>query len=279
MQQELIKAKKKLGQNFLKDRLLAQRIVNSLNLNPNDQILEIGCGTGALTKVLVGKCFYNGVELDQALYLKVKEKFGGPKRKFLNQDILSLDLSQLVERNIASFKIVGNLPYGISSPILHHISRYVDFVDLVVVMLQAEVADRLVAMPCSREYGFLTLFIHYYFNTELLFTVSPQAFKPQPKVKSKVVRLTPRSDYLLSRHDEPRFFQFIKKAFSQRRKTLRNCLKMLSSLQQERLKFELDNLSYSMEVRAEEISLTHFVELFRTVSTETSGTIQKNTIE
>ena len=279
MQQELIKAKKKLSQHFLKDRLLAKRIVDSLNLKPNDQVLEIGYGTGALTKFLVGKCFYNGVELDQSLYLKVKKEFDGPKRKFLNRDILSLDLSQLVDTDNSSLKIVGNLPYGISSPILRHIAHYIDFIDLAIVMLQAEVADRLVATPSSRDYGFLTLFVHYYFDPELLFTVSSQAFKPQPKVNSKVVRLTPRSDYLLSRQYEAPFFQFVKKAFSQRRKTLINCLKMLSSVQQEGLKFELDRLSYSMQVRAEEIPLTHFVELFRTVSLETSGTIQKNTID
>ena len=115
MQQEPIKAKKKLSQHFLKDRLLAKRIVDSLNLKPNDQVLEIGYGTGALTELLVGKCFYNGVELDQSLYLKVKKEFDGPKRKFLKElrNFPETSISSKISRSSKKstfFKKLRNFP-------------------------------------------------------------------------------------------------------------------------------------------------------------------------
>ncbi len=263
MQQEPVRAKKRLGQHFLNNPSLARRVVAGLNLKLEDTVLEIGCGTGSLTRHLVDRGFYIGVELDTVLCSRLQQKYGGRGIEFLNRDILTLDLGRLRNRFASNgFRVVGNLPYAISSPILQHLARYVDVIDLAVVMLQAEVAGRLVAEPGGREYGVLTLIIQYYFRAEPLFTVPPQAFKPRPKVDSRVVRLIPQPHRLLRSDDERCFFQFVKRAFSQRRKTLRNCLKAITPERQDRLMEKLEELGYPKTVRAEEISLAHFLEIF-----------------
>ena len=262
-----LRAKKTLGQNFLQSTFLSKRIVASVGLSPEETILEIGCGTGSLTQHLIVTQSYIGVEVDQRLCARLQQQYEGPGIKFLNRDILTVDFTQLRRRQpSSSFKIVGNLPYSISSPILQHLTHHVDVIDLVVVMLQSEVADRIIAEPGSRKYGVLTLIIQYYFSPQLLFSVPPHAFKPQPKVHSKVVRLRPQSNRALQLHDESRFFRFIKTAFSQKRKTLKNCLKGIPRYHQDHLRFLLHELHYPPNVRAEEVSLAHFVELFLSVS-------------
>ena len=266
MQQEPIRAKKRLGQHFLNNPSLARRVVAGLNLEPEDAVLEIGCGTGALTRHLVDRGLYIGVELDTVLCSRLQQRYGGPGIEFLNRDILTLDLGRLRNRFASNgFRVVGNLPYAISSPILQHLAGYGDVIDLAVVMLQAEVAERLVAKPGGRAYGVLSLIIQYYFRAEPLFTVFPQAFKPRPKVDSKVVRLIPQAHRSLKPADEGCFFQFVKRAFSQRRKTLRNCLKEITPKGQERLTEILEEFGYPKTVRAEGISLAHFLELFRSL--------------
>ena len=258
-----VKAKKRLGQYFLHKPSLARRIVAGLGLQGNDTVVEIGCGTGALTGDLVGKGPYIGVELDSVLCSRLRQRYGGPGIEFLNRDILTLDLGELRNRHAApGFRVVGNLPYAISSPILQHLARHAGVIDLAVVMVQAEVADRLAASPGGRDYGVLTLIIQYYFRIESLFGVPPQAFKPKPKVDSKVVRLVPRPHRPLKPEDESAFFGFVKQAFSQRRKTLRNCLKKVEPEAWERMAETLQKLGYPGTVRAEKISLAHFLELF-----------------
>ena len=262
-----MRAKKNLGQNFLQSTFFSKRIVASIGLNPEETILEIGCGTGSLTKHLIVTQSYIGVEVDQRLCARLQQQYKGPGIKFLNRDILTVDLTHLRSRQSSpSFKIIGNLPYSISSPILQHLTHHVDVIDQAVVMLQSEVADRIIAEPGNRKYGVLTLMIQYYFRPQILFSIPPHAFKPQPKVHSKVIRLCPHSNRALQLHDESRFFRFIKKAFSQKRKTLKNCLKGMPRYPQDRLRFLLHELHYPPNVRAEEISLSHFVELFLSVS-------------
>ena len=263
MQQQPARAKKRLGQHFLHKPSLARRIVAGLGLEGNDTVVEIGCGTGALTGDLVGKGPYIGVELDAVLCSRLRQRFGGPGIEFLNRDILTLDLGELRNRHASpGFRVVGNLPYAISSPILQHLARHAGVIDLAVVMVQAEVADRLAASPGGRDYGVLTLIIQYYFRIEPLFAVPPQAFKPKPKVDSKVVRLVPRPHRPLKPEDESAFFGFVKQAFSQRRKTLRNCLKKVEPEAWKRMAETLRELGYPGTVRAEKISLAHFLELF-----------------
>ena len=265
MQQKHIVAKKSLGQHFLQDRDTIEKIVRSLDLNRQDVVLEIGCGTGALTRRLVENAKqYIGIELDTALFEGLEQSFGEPQAVFLNRDILNVNLYQLQEEYLSSrgkFKVVGNIPYYISSPVLEHLARHNSVVDLAVIMLQAEVADRVVALPGTREYGVLTLMSQYYFQCEELFSVGRRAFRPAPKVLSKVVRLTPKtSRQLLSEQERP-FFEFVKKSFSQRRKTLRNCLKG-SELEEENLQAWLERLNYPPDVRAEKISLADFLSFY-----------------
>ncbi len=264
MQQQPVRAKKRLGQHFLKHPSLARKIVAGLGLEESDTVLEIGCGAGALTVNLVGQGRrYIGVELDAGLCSLLRRRFGGPGIEFLHRDILTLDLGALRKRHAGNgFRVVGNLPYAISSPILQHLARHAAVIDLAVVMVQAEVADRLAAGPGGRDYGVLSLMVQYHFRPEPLFAVPPRAFKPKPKVDSKVVRLVPRSHRPLRPAEESLFFGFVKQAFSQRRKTLRNCLADLQPEAWERLAGALRELGYPAAVRAEKISLAHFLQLF-----------------
>lgn len=264
MQQQPVRANKRLGQHFLKHPSLARRIAACLDLEASDTVLEIGCGTGALTGNLVGQvCRYTGVEVDAVLCSRVRQRFSGPGIEFLNRDILTLDLGELRKRHAGNgFKVVGNLPYSISSPILQHLARHSAVIDLAVVMLQAEVVDRLAAFPGGRDYGVLSLIVQFHFRAEPLFVVPPQAFKPKPKVDSKVVRLVPRPCRPLKPEAESLFFGFVKQAFSQRRKTLRNCLGEIQPEAWARLSQTLRELGYPATVRAEKISLAHFLQLF-----------------
>jgi len=264
MQQQPVRANKRLGQHFLKHPSLARRIVAGLGLEEGGTVLEIGCGTGAVTANLVDQgCRYIGVEVDDRLCSQLRRRFSGPGIEFLNRDILTLDLGEIRKRHAGyGFKVVGNLPYAISSPILQHLARHAGVIDLAVVMLQAEVADRLAAGPGGRDYGVLSLIVQYHFRPEPLFVVPPQAFKPKPKVDSKVVRLVPRPRRPLRPAEESLFFVFVKQAFSQRRKTLRNCLGEVQPEAWARLSQTLLELGYPATVRAEKISLTHFLQLF-----------------
>lgn len=264
MQQQPVRANKRLGQHFLKHPSLARKIVAGLGLEEGNTVLEIGCGTGALTGNLVGQgCRYLGVEVDDLLCSQLRRRFSGPGIEFLNRDFLTLDLDEIRKRHAGNgFRVVGNLPYAISSPILQHLSRHSAVIDLAVVMLQAEVADRLAAVPGGRDYGVLSLIVQYHFRPEPLFVVPPQAFKPKPKVDSKVVRLVPLPLRPLRPAEESLFFGFIKQAFSQRRKTLRNCLGDVQPEAGARLSRTLRELGYPATVRAEKISLPHFLRLY-----------------
>jgi 16S rRNA (adenine1518-N6/adenine1519-N6)-dimethyltransferase len=270
MQQKQLTAKKGLGQNFLHNPAIIHKIVDSLNLREEDVVLEIGCGTGALTSQLAGKTrFYVGVEIDTALCDNLVKSFLGGTICFLNKDILKLDLTSLRQELSlfpAKFKIVGNLPYYISSPILEHLSQNTEVIEYAVIMLQAEVADRLLAEPGTKEYGVLTLLTQYYFKIRELFAVNPRAFWPVPKVDSKVVRLVPQPARPLRREEEEAFFALVKRAFSQRRKTLANCLKGYPQLGSEQLASWLQSQNYPLDLRGERLSLDDFVGLFRVLS-------------
>jgi 16S rRNA (adenine1518-N6/adenine1519-N6)-dimethyltransferase len=272
MQLEQIRAKKSMGQHFLQDPGALKKIVNCMSLSRGDVVLEIGCGTGSLTQYLIGRVQkLIGVELDRQLFQYLEDNFGGAQVVFLNQDILTLDLDRLQKEYLppgAKFKAVGNLPYYISSPIISYLAEHASLLDLAIIMLQAEVADRLVARPRTKDYGILTLIAQYYFEVKELFTVHPRAFKPAPNVYSKVVQLIPKSSRPLGSNQEAEFFKFLKQSFSQRRKTLKNSLKEFRHLEDNRLEDLLEELNYPPRGRAEEISLEHFVALFERLSND-----------
>lgn len=265
MNHEHVVAKKRLGQNFLHDLNVVRRIVSSLELAATDIVLEIGCGTGALTRHMVSKPRqFVGVELDKSLFQRLADQHSSPCTVFLNQDILKLDLSELMHRlrqPRAKLKVVGNLPYYISSPIIEWLGKQSGMIESATVMLQAEVADRLMASPGSKEFGVLSLVASYYFTVTKLMDVRPGAFRPVPKVSSTLLRLKPKTQRILDPKEELALFAFIKQSFSQRRKTLWNCLK--GSVDKSRLEAILGRLGHPPNTRAETLSLEDFLSLFR----------------
>jgi len=262
--QKLMRPRKGLGQNFLRSPSVVRRIVESLELSPQDQLLEIGCGTGALTREVLGKThLFIGVEIDPALCEQLQQEFRGESFFFLNRDFLKLDCRELPGISVggSGLKVVGNLPYYVTSPILEKLCRWSAFLDRAVLMMQAEVAERLCASPGGKEYGVLTVLTGCYFHLEELMTVPPSAFFPRPKVTSKVVRLIPRTRRLLEAGEEQRFEQLVKRSFSQRRKTLANCLKGLPGFKPEQLQPWLQTRGFPVDVRAERLSLQDFLDL------------------
>lgn len=262
--------RKSLGQHFLRDPEVIRKIVASLNLSPQDNVLEIGCGTGALTVHLAGKVRkFVGVELDVRLFRRLNSSLAGTGVRFLHGDVLALDLSRLAQEFSSSsgkIKVVGNLPYYLSSPIIEWLGHYSEVIHSATIMLQAEVADRLQAAPGGKEYGVLTVMTSYHFLCRRLFEVRPGSFKPVPKVSSAVVRLEPRSARPLRLSEEEPFFDFVKRSFSQRRKTMKNCLKGRVDL--ERLEAGLARLGHAPDARAEVLTLDEFIELFETICLE-----------
>jgi 16S rRNA (adenine1518-N6/adenine1519-N6)-dimethyltransferase len=242
-----------------------RRIVNSLELAATDVVLEIGCGTGALTRHIVSKPQqFVGVEVDRRLFQKLADQYSSPSVMFLNQDILRLDLSELTQRlhqPPRKLKVVGNLPYYISSPIVEWLGRQSGVIESATIMLQAEVADRLMASPGSKEFGVLSLVATYYFAIAKVMDVRPGAFRPVPKVSSTVLQLKPKTQIRLGSEEECALFAFLKQSFSQRRKTLRDCLKGL--VDKPSLEAMLDRLGHPPDSRAEALSLEDFISLFK----------------
>jgi 16S rRNA (adenine1518-N6/adenine1519-N6)-dimethyltransferase len=260
----------RLGQNFLIDPRVARKIVGALDIGCEDTVLEIGAGRGNLTELAVQQAgAVMAVELDWKLAAFLRQKFeGNPKVRLLEQDILELDIDDAArEAGKEKIKVLGNLPYYITSPCLMHLFRYHRSIAEIVVMVQEEVARRIVAKPGSPDYGLLSLTCQYYSHAELLFTVGPRAFKPQPKVRSGVVRMdvAPRREALgIQPDDEWTFWSLLRQAFSQRRKTLFNNWK--GAVREERLRTAMEKLGIDARSRAEALSLEQFAALFAALS-------------
>ena len=223
--ESFVRPKKSLGQHFLKDENIARKITESLPENAVN-ILEIGPGMGVLTKYLLelqGKsCFFIDTDRESTDFLA--EKYPENKDLFIQGDILKYDLSGLFKEK---FVIIGNFPYNISSQIFFRILEHRDQVTHVVGMVQKEVAERMASGPGSKRYGILSVLLQAFYRIEYLFTVNETVFFPPPRVKSAVLRLS-RNEREGLDCDERKFFQVVKTAFNQRRKTLRNALKPLA---------------------------------------------------
>jgi 16S rRNA (adenine1518-N6/adenine1519-N6)-dimethyltransferase len=219
----IVKAKKRLGQHFLKDKNIAGKIVDSLQQSQISDVLEIGPGMGVLTQFLLRKENYRTtvVEIDPESVEYLKLHYPQLEDRIIQGDFLKLNLKKYFRDH---FAVIGNFPYNISSQIFFQILEYRDQVPEIVCMLQKEVAERLSAGPGSKTYGILSVILQTYYQIEYLFTVSEQVFIPPPKVKSAVIRLS-RNDREKPDCNELLFFQIIKASFNQRRKTLRNSLK------------------------------------------------------
>lgn len=218
-----VKAKKNLGQHFLKDTNIARKIVESLQLQQIGDVLEIGPGMGVLTRFLLQNenCRTTVVEIDRESVAYLNSHFPQLAGRIIEGDFLKMDLASRFE---GPFAVIGNFPYNISSQIFFHLLDYRDRVPEIVCMLQKEVAERLSAGPGSKTYGILSVILQTFYDIEYLFTVSETVFIPSPKVKSAVIRLR-RNSKSRPDCDEELFFRIIKTSFNQRRKMLRNSLK------------------------------------------------------
>ena len=220
------RARKRFGQNFLHDNRVIERIVQAVSPKPGDILVEIGPGLGALTSPLLAASeALTVVELDRDLAAGLPGRVPYPERlTIMEGDALRFDFSQLKkgDRNI---RVVGNLPYNISTPLLFHLLQYDNVVQDMHFMLQKEVVDRIVAAPDSKDYGRLSVMIQYYCKPGFLFEVPPGAFNPPPKVTSAVFRLLPHAQKPVQARDEKQFAALVAHVFTQRRKTLRNTLK------------------------------------------------------
>ena len=258
-----VKAKKHLGQHFLKDPSICQRIAGDLKMAKSQNVLEVGPGTGALSKWLIAdkriqELYLMDVDEESITYLKMLY----PERSsnILFEDFLSYDMNKFLPGE--SFNVVGNFPYNISSQILFRCLEFKDRIPEIVGMFQREVAQRIAKGPGSKQYGILSVFMQAYYDIEYLFTVDEDVFDPPPKVKSGVIRCT-RNQRTSLPCDEKLFKRVVKTAFNQRRKTLRNSLKpLLSGL-------ELPE-KYSGE-RPEQCSVEDFILLTEMIGRQNEG--------
>ncbi len=262
-----LRAVKMLGQNFLVDHNVIRRIIKTVNPHEGDNILEIGPGQGAITAELADSgANLLAIELDRRLAPILAETFSqNPRVEIIEADILKTDLEALLKsRNAGKWKVAANLPYNISSQVL---IRFLDTPQLfsqLVLMLQKEVGDRLVAPPACKEYGILTLFCSLHFEVTRAFIVKPGAFQPVPKVDSVVLQFLPLASPRAEVGDEKLFRQIVKAAFSQRRKTLWNCLKSSTLFKDtEQLYSLLDSCGIDGSRRGETLSLEEFASISR----------------
>lgn len=245
-----VRAKKHLGQHFLKDKNIAERIVNSLLISEPTHVLEVGPGTGVLTDHLIQNPFIdlNAVEIDEESVRYLKKKYSN--LAIIEGDFLTMNLMELF--NEEQFSVIGNFPYNISSQIFFKLLPLKDQVPMIVCMLQKEVAERLASPPGNKSYGILSVLLQAYYEIEYLFTVSEHVFNPPPKVKSAVIRLK-RNQIMSLNCDEALFKTVVKLGFNQRRKTLRNALKQMIGT--------FPSSHPMLDKRAEQLNVSDFVEL------------------
>lgn len=248
------KARKRFGQNFLIDHGVIRDIVRAVHPQKNDVIVEIGPGKGAITQLLADSCDnISVIELDRDLVPWLKVKFEKhPNFQLFQADALQFDFAQLIKPEQA-LRIVGNLPYNISTPLIFHLLTYSTQVHDMHFMLQKEVVKRMAAQAGDSAYGRLGIMVQYYCAVENLFEVPPTAFDPAPKVDSAIVRLVPHKELPHPATNFKTLEKLVNVAFQQRRKTLRNALKQLLDPS------IIEQLPIDTSARAEEISLAEYV--------------------
>jgi 16S rRNA (adenine1518-N6/adenine1519-N6)-dimethyltransferase len=245
-------ARKRFGQNFLADEHYVDRIVAAVDPRPGQNIVEIGPGLAALTAKLVARAGHvTAVEIDRDLVAALRERFDAAHLTLVEGDALDFDFATLG----TDLRVVGNLPYNISSPLLFHLVAQVPSIRDLTVMLQKEVVDRMTAVPGTPQYGRLTVMLGCVFAVERLFVVPPGAFRPAPKVHSAVARLTPLHERAPRIADPTLYARLVAAAFSQRRKTLRNALASLCDAE------ALRSAGIDPGVRGETLSVADFVRL------------------
>jgi 16S rRNA (adenine1518-N6/adenine1519-N6)-dimethyltransferase len=248
--------RKRFGQNFLTDRAILDHIIRAINPQPGDLMVEIGPGLGAMTRLLMASLDHlHAVEVDRDLVQHLEKTLDRAKLNIHQRDALQFDFSELAAGQDKKLRVVGNLPYNISSPLLFHLAQFVPIVLDQHFMLQKEVVERMVAGPGSKTYGRLSVMLQWRYQMELLFIVPPEAFDPPPKVESAIVRMIPIAEPLAC--DASALERVVTQAFSQRRKVIRNCL---SGMFKEN---ELIDAGVDPQTRPETIPLEQYVTLAR----------------
>jgi 16S rRNA (adenine1518-N6/adenine1519-N6)-dimethyltransferase len=254
----VLKPIKSLGQNFLRDENILRKIVESLNLRSGDVVVEIGPGQGALTKHLVDQpIILIGIEVDQRA-IDLLQQTIGEKMTLFHADVLDANLHALSEKHQKKLRIIGNIPYYLTSEILFWLFDAQPVVTDATLMMQLEVARRLVAPSKNKEYGILSVFTQLYTDCEILFKVSRNCFFPRPDVDSAVVRLKFKEQ--LPVYDEHLFRSVVRATFGKRRKTLRNGLKFMGLDDA-----VLDQISFDLTKRPEELSVDEFLSLAESI--------------
>lgn len=259
---------KSLGQNFLVDRNIIEKILHSADIGPQDAVLEIGPGRGALTGRLAeqaGRLVL--VEYDHALAASLAERYQNePHVVVVDADILTVDLIKLLGEAQAGWKVVANLPYNISSPVLFKLLEFRALFSRMVLMLQREVGERLVSAPGCSDYGVTTALLGLWFDMRREFIVPPGCFNPKPKVDSAVISFVPLKNPRVNVGSEEIYRRVVKGAFAMRRKTLSNCLKATELAGPDELNRMFDMSGIDGQRRGETLSLEEFALLSRFLS-------------
>ncbi len=261
-----IKANKNLGQNFLINEEVVNNIVGCSNIEKEDLVIEIGPGLGTLTKYLLekaGKVIC--IELDTKMLQILEDRFSLYNNfELINNDVLKVDLKNIIEKEkaedkIKNVKIVANLPYYITTPIIMKLLEEELELESITVMIQKEVADRLIAVPGQKNTGAITYSVYYYASSEAIMEVPNSSFIPEPEVTSKVIKLNIRKEPIVTPKDKEKMFKIIKYAFMQKRKTLLNSLTNNGVFENKQKGTEiLNSLGIKENVRPEELTLEQF---------------------
>jgi 16S rRNA (adenine1518-N6/adenine1519-N6)-dimethyltransferase len=272
---ELINAKKKLGQNFLVDENISQKIVNSMNIVENDTLVEIGPGTGALTKYILSQNpKLTALEVDDKAIEVLNRQFSNkkfPDFNLIKQDILTFDFLEFAnEKQVEKIKIIGNIPYYLTTELFFKIFENSERIDKVIMMVQKEIALRLVAKKSTKDYGILTLAMELSGKCKRLFDVPPGCFVPQPNVMSSVIEFD-FATRMVSNEDFKKIMPLIRAGFNQRRKTLRNALgtfvdRNTNKSIEDFLVDKPDHIKYYFTRRAEELVAKDYIEFYKVIT-------------
>lgn len=264
-----IKANKNLGQNFLISQEVVEKIVDCSQITKEDLVIEIGPGLGTLTKYLLekaGKVIC--IELDTKMLQILEDRFSLYKNfEIINNDVLKVDLKNIIKKEkenqeIKNAKIVANLPYYITTPIIMKLLEEELELESITVMIQKEVADRLIAVPGQKNTGAITYSVYYYATSEGILEVPNNSFIPEPEVTSKVIKLNIRKEPIVNPKDKEKMFKIIKYAFMQKRKTLLNSLTNNKIFNNKQQGIEiLNSLEINENIRPEELTLEQFAEI------------------
>ena len=270
---------KSLGQNFLTDRNIVNSIIRGSGIEEEDLVIEVGPGMGVLTQAAAEHAkFVIGIEIDNKLIPVLDETLNGYNNiRIINEDFLKIDLASVIrdayEGNKEGFKgvkLIGNLPYYITSPIIMKVledrSKEVRKIQSMTIMMQKEVADRIRAVPGTKEYGTISIAVQYYCNVDPIINVSKEVFLPKPKVDSTVLRLTLRDNAPVELINPDIFFAAIKAGFGQRRKTLLNSLTGLYGMDRQQIIKTLDTSGIDPARRAETLNLSEFAALSNAIA-------------